>query len=74
MASITIPHGHKNLLFAAMVANETEAEFEEDGRYITISDSPELVIPRYCFSQAFDPTGSKAQDRDRQIEQKNDLG
>lgn len=65
MASITIPHGHKNLLFAAMVANETGAEFEEDGQYITISDSPELTIPRYCFSQVFDPTGSKARAGDQ---------
>lgn len=57
MASITIMHGHKNLIFAASVANETGAEFSEDGQWITISDSPELIIPRYCFDQALDPDG-----------------
>jgi len=60
MASITIQHGHKNLVFAASVANETGAEFEENGQWITISDSPELTIPRYCFNQAFDPDGSRS--------------
>ena len=68
MASITIQHGHKNLLFAASVANETGAEFEEDGQWITISDSPELVIPSYCFTQAFDPEGRRAQQGDSRLE------
>lgn len=54
MASVTIQHGHKNLLFAANVARETGAEFEENGQWITISDSPRLTIPRYCFDEAFD--------------------
>ena len=59
MASITIRAGHKNLLFAALVANETGAEFEETGTWITISDSPELVIPHYCFRQTFDLDGRR---------------
>lgn len=59
MASITIQHGHKNLVFAASVANETGAEFEEQGQWIVISDVPELTIPRYCFSQAFNPDGQR---------------
>lgn len=62
MASITIPHGHKNLVFAACVANETNAQFEEDGEAIIISDSPELVIPSYCFRDAM---GGRAQPGDR---------
>lgn len=62
MASITIQAGHKNLLFAAEVANETGAEFEEEGQWITISDSPTLTIPHYCFRQAFDPDGRRARD------------
>lgn len=60
MASITIQHSHKNLLFAAEVANQTGAEFEEQGQWITISDSPTLTIPHYCFSHAFDPDGRRA--------------
>ena len=59
MASITIQAGHKNLLFAASVANETGAEFEEQGQWIAISDSPELVVPHYCFRQVFDPDGRR---------------
>jgi len=50
MASITIIQGAKNLVFAAQVANETGAEFEEtqgderiEGGWIKISDSPTLV-------------------------------
>lgn len=60
MASITIQHGHKNLLFAAAVVNETGAELEEQGQWITISSSPDLTIPRYCFDQTFDPDGCRA--------------
>lgn len=59
MASITIQQGHKNLVFAHLVANETGAEVEENGQWITISDSPELAIPYYCFTQAFDPEGQR---------------
>ena len=55
MASITIQQSHKNLIFAALVANETGATFKEEGSWITIEDSPCLEIPHYCFSQAFDP-------------------
>jgi len=62
MASITIQHGHKNLIFAAEVANQTGAKFEENGQRITISDSPDLVIPRYCFDHAFDPDGQRGRD------------
>jgi len=62
MASITIPAGHKNLLFAAEVANQTGAELEENGQWITISDSPTLTIPNYCFIEAFDPMGQRAHD------------
>jgi len=62
MASITIQAGHKNLIFASEVANQTGATFEEDGQSITISDSPTLTIPRYCFDRAFDPDGQRARD------------
>jgi len=68
MASITIMHGQKNLIFAAKVANETEAEFEENGEWITISDSPELTIPRYCFDDAVDPDGQRRKRLDSQLE------
>jgi len=68
MASITIQHGHKNLIFAANVANQTGAEFEEDGQWITISDSPRLVIPRYCFDEAFDPDRRRSRQGDDQLE------
>ena len=67
MATITIQHGHKNLIFAANVANETGATFEENGNWITISDTPELVIPEYCFRQAFDPDGRRGQRDDPQL-------
>jgi hypothetical protein len=60
MASITIMHSHRNLLFAAEVANATGATFEEDGQWITISDSPQLEIPRYAFDHVFDPEGARA--------------
>jgi hypothetical protein len=62
MASITIQHGHKNLVFVANVANQTGAEFEEKGQWITLSDNPRLVIPRYCFDQAFDPEHKRRND------------
>jgi len=62
MASITIMAGHKNLLFASEVANQTGATFEESGQQIIISDSPRLVIPRYCFNSAFDPEGQRVHD------------
>lgn len=52
MASITIMAGHKNLIFAANVANDTGAEFEEGEQWITISDTPTLTIPSYCFRDA----------------------
>lgn len=69
MASITILYGHKNLIFAAMVAEQTGAEFEEKGEeWITISDSPTLTIPHYCFTQAFDPDGQQAHQGDSQLE------
>jgi len=68
MASITIMKGHKNLIFAAEVANQTDAEFEENGQWITISNSPELIIPRYCFDQAVDPTGQRRNRHDPQLE------
>lgn len=57
MASVTIMHGHKNLIFAALIANETGAKFREEGQWITIENSPALTIPRYAFDQAFDPEG-----------------
>lgn len=53
MASIRILNGHKNLIFAAAVANSTGAQFEEKGEYIEISDSPELTIPHYEFTEVF---------------------
>jgi len=59
MASITIQKSHKNLLLAAALANDTGATFEEDGDWITISDNPDLVIPRHCFSEALDPDGQR---------------
>ncbi len=68
MASITIMHGHKNLIFAAEVANQTGAEFTEDGQWITISDSPTLTIPRHCYNEAFDPDGRRAGRGDTQLE------
>lgn len=68
MASITIQHGHKNLIFASLVATETGAQFEENGDWITISDNPELVIPEYCFRQAFDPDGRRSQRGDTQLD------
>lgn len=52
MASITIPHTHKNLIFAASVANETNATFDEGEQWIIISDEPTLTIPSYCFRDA----------------------
>ena len=68
MASIRIQHGHKNLIFAAEVANQTGAEFEEEGQWIRIFDSPRLVIPRYCFTEAFDPEGQRARQGDSRLE------
>ena len=68
MASITIQHGHKNLIFAALVANDTGAKFREEGQWITIEDSPTLTIPHYTFSRAFDPDGQKAQRGDSHLE------
>lgn len=68
MASITIQHGHKNLIFAAQVANETGATFEENGQWITISNSPDLEIPRYAFDEAFDPDRRRAARADIQLE------
>ena len=68
MASITIQHGAKNLVFAALVTNETGAEFEEQGQWIVISDSPTLEIPRYCFAQAFDPEGQRARQGDSRLD------
>jgi len=69
MASITIMPGAKNLIFAAEVANQTGAKFEEtqgderiEGGWIKISDSPTLTIPRYCFDHALDPEGHRARD------------
>lgn len=62
MASITIMSGQKNLIFAATVANDTGATFEEEGQWITISDSPDLTISRYAFDQAFDPNGRRGGD------------
>lgn len=53
MASIKITNSHKNLLFAAAVANSTGAEFEEQGDWIIISDSPDLTIPHYEFTEIF---------------------
>lgn len=64
MASITIMVGHRNLIFAAKVKEETGAEFSEDGQWITITNAPTLEIPRYCFSQAFDSDGRRAQQGD----------
>jgi len=60
MASIKVQHSQRNLVFAAEVANDTGAEFTEDGGWITISDSPELTIPRYAFDHSFDPDGARA--------------
>jgi hypothetical protein len=68
MASITIMHGHKNLLFAAEVANQTGAEFEENGQWITITDTPTLTIPRSCYDDAFDPNGQRQRQGDSQLE------
>lgn len=68
MASVTIQHGHKNLIFAANVARETGAEFEEKGQWITISNSPRLVIPRYCFDEAFDADRRRTMRGDEQLE------
>jgi len=68
MASITIQAGQKNLIFAATVADETGAEFAEDGQWITITDTPTLTIPRYCFDQAFDPEGRRARQGDARLE------
>jgi hypothetical protein len=59
MASITIMHSTKNLIFAAEVANQTGAEFEEEGQWIKIYNSPTLEIPEYCFREAFDPRGTR---------------
>jgi hypothetical protein len=68
MASITIMHEHKNLIFAAEVANQTGAEFEEDGQWITITDTPTLTIPRSCYDDAFDPNGQRQRQGDSQLE------
>lgn len=68
MASITFQHSHKNLIFAAEVANQTGAEFEEKGQWITLSDSPRLIIPRYCFDEAFDADRRRARAGDDQLE------
>ena len=53
MASIKILKSHKNLIFAAAVSNSTGAQFEEQGEWIEISDSPELTIAHYDFTQVF---------------------
>ena len=68
MASIKIQAGQKNLAFAALVADEAGAEFAEEGQWITITDTPSLTIPRYCFDQAFDPEGQRAQQGDTRLE------
>ena len=68
MASITIQTGQKNLIFAAIVADQTDAEFTEEGQWITITDIPSLTIPRYCFDQAFDPEGQRARQGDTRLE------
>ncbi len=57
MPSIKIMNSHKNLIFAAKVANSTGATFTEDGSWIVIEDSPTLEIPRYDFDEVFDPEG-----------------
>jgi hypothetical protein len=54
MASIKIKNNHENLIFAAAVANSTGANFEEQGEWIIIEDTPELTIPRYEFDDAID--------------------
>ena len=59
MASVTLMAGHRNLVFASLVANETGATFDEQGEWITITDTPDLTIPRYCFEQAFDLAGTR---------------
>jgi hypothetical protein len=60
MASITIQHGHRNLIFAARVAAHVGAEFEEIGQqWIEISAEPTLTIPKYIFDEVFDPDGHK---------------
>ena len=68
MASITIMAGSKNLIFAAEVANQTGAEFHEEGQWIVIEDSPTLTIPGYCFHHAFDPESRRARTEPAQLE------
>lgn len=68
MASITIQQGHKNLIFAHLIANEMGAEVKEEGQWITISSSPQLEISRYCFDQAVDPGGQRARQGDPRLE------
>lgn len=65
MASITIRNSHKNLLLAAQIANDTGATFEETQLEITIKDSPELTVPRYCFDNNY-VGGRTSGDIDRQ--------
>ena len=68
MASITIQQSHKNLIFAALVTDQTGATFKEEGSWITIEDSPRLTIPHYCFSQAFDLEGQRSRVGDSRLE------
>lgn len=62
MAKIRIHKSHKNLLLAAGVKEATGAEFSEseDGQWVTIEDSPKLVIPRYVFDDVLDPDRERA--------------
>ena len=55
MASIRIINQSKNLIFAAEVANQTGAEFREEGQWVIIENSPILTISRYVFNNVFEP-------------------
>ena len=68
MASIQFQTSAKNLIFAALVANETGATFREEGQNIIIEDSPTLTVPQYCFHQAFDPEGHRARTEPARLE------
>lgn len=68
MASITIQQSHKNLIFAALVADHCGASFREEGQWITIERDEALEIPHYLFIEAFDPDGSRSRRYDDSLE------
>jgi len=57
MASIRLKSTPEYRAFAALVSNETGAEFVDSGNEIVITRCPELVIPAKCFREALQGAG-----------------